>query len=187
VSTSRLQNNRIVTDWGNTGAFLPVLAWTLPKGKTMLPFDRKLDPRPAWKRALRMDWIGALLCVGWVTCLGISLQWGGITKKWNSTPVLVVSQQTHPMFHRNQLKGDDLAFNPHTSFAGGFHWLVDMDEISSHATHPIASIKTSLVTMTTQKISKLFLTKLRFFIRGGLLVSLFGECANGKRVSFPRG
>jgi hypothetical protein len=92
VGARSLLTVRLATDADDTGAFLPILAWTLPKGKTMLPFDGKLDPRPAWKRALRMDWIGALLCVGWVTCLGISLQWGGITKKWNSTPVLVVSE-----------------------------------------------------------------------------------------------
>lgn len=39
-----------------------------------------------------MDWVGSALCVGWVTCFGMSLQWGGITKEWNSAPVLAVSR-----------------------------------------------------------------------------------------------
>lgn len=56
----------------------------------MVPFDGKIDHRSQLQRIIRMDWIGALLCVGWVTCFAISLQWGGVTKKWNSPPVLAV-------------------------------------------------------------------------------------------------
>ena len=71
---------------------LPLLMWTIPRGVTMLPFDGKPDNRTKFQKILRMDWVGSALCVGWVTCFGMSLQWAGITKEWNSAPVLAVSR-----------------------------------------------------------------------------------------------
>lgn len=40
-------------------------------------------------QTLRMDWIGAVLVLGSVTCLVLGLQWGGNTKPWNSAAVIV--------------------------------------------------------------------------------------------------
>lgn len=36
-----------------------------------------------------MDWLGATLVLGSVTCLILGLQWGGNTKPWKSAAVIV--------------------------------------------------------------------------------------------------
>lgn len=56
----------------------------------MIPFNGRKDTRPIWLQILRIDWIGAILCVGWVTCFGISLSWAGITKSWSDRGVITV-------------------------------------------------------------------------------------------------
>lgn len=47
----------------------------------------------SWKgrlrQTLRLDWIGATLVLGAVTCLVLGLQWGGNTKPWSSAAVIV--------------------------------------------------------------------------------------------------
>ena len=46
---------------------------------------------------------------------------------------------------RTQLNGRDSASDPRTSSTGVFHWLVDLHEVPSHATHLVASVQTSMV------------------------------------------
>ncbi|KAJ1306947.1 hypothetical protein OPQ81_007927 [Rhizoctonia solani] len=46
------------------------------------------DDRPAWHRIVRMDWVGAVLCIGVVSSLLLGLQWGGISKPWNDPTVI---------------------------------------------------------------------------------------------------
>ncbi|KAM0790108.1 hypothetical protein ACM66B_005435 [Microbotryomycetes sp. NB124-2] len=41
------------------------------------------------RQTLRIDWVGAVLIMGAVTCLVLALQWGGNTKPWKSAAVLV--------------------------------------------------------------------------------------------------
>ncbi|CUA68868.1 Putative HC-toxin efflux carrier TOXA [Bipolaris zeicola] [Rhizoctonia solani] len=46
------------------------------------------DVRPAWHRIVRMDWVGALLCIGVVSSLLLGLQWGGTSKPWDDPTVI---------------------------------------------------------------------------------------------------
>lgn len=40
---------------------------------------------------MHLDFIGATLVAGLVTCLVLALQWGGNTKPWGDTAVIIVS------------------------------------------------------------------------------------------------
>ena len=71
---------------------------TLPHIKLLVPFDGHLDHRTSLVRLLRLDWIGVILTTGFVTCLGIGLQWGGVSKDWNDIGVIIVSCACAPMF-----------------------------------------------------------------------------------------
>jgi hypothetical protein len=57
----------------------------------LAPFDGKPDHRLMWQKLVGLDWISAVLTLGFVTCLGVGLQWGGITKPWNDAGVIAVS------------------------------------------------------------------------------------------------
>ena len=46
------------------------------------------SPRSLIRRALQLDWMGAILILGGVTTLVMALQWGGNTKPWNSAAVI---------------------------------------------------------------------------------------------------
>ncbi|WVQ81541.1 hypothetical protein IAT38_003665 [Cryptococcus sp. DSM 104549] len=71
------------------GVTLLLLALVLPSIPKLPPFDGLPDHRPVWNKILRLDWISALLTIGFVTCLGMGLQWGGVTKDWNDVGVIV--------------------------------------------------------------------------------------------------
>lgn len=45
-------------------------------------------PQPVWLRIVQLDWIGAALCSGMVTCLLLGLQWGGTSRPWNDPAVI---------------------------------------------------------------------------------------------------
>ncbi|KAL7421215.1 hypothetical protein Q5752_004100 [Cryptotrichosporon argae] len=70
------------------GVALALCLLSLPQTPVMLPFDGLPDPRPRWSRFLRIDWVGSALTFGFVTCIGIGLQYGGVTKAWNSGAVI---------------------------------------------------------------------------------------------------
>lgn len=53
------------------------------------PNDR--SARSLWNQTLRMDWVGATVCLGAITSLVLALQWGGNQKPWSSAAVIVVS------------------------------------------------------------------------------------------------
>ncbi|EUC59826.1 MFS transporter [Rhizoctonia solani AG-3 Rhs1AP] len=46
------------------------------------------DVRPAWHRIVRMDWVGAVLCIGVVSSLLLAMQWGGTSKPWDDPTVI---------------------------------------------------------------------------------------------------
>ncbi len=46
------------------------------------------DNRPMVKRLLSLDWVGAVLMLGIVSCLVLALSWGGISKPWSSPSVI---------------------------------------------------------------------------------------------------
>ncbi|OCF72452.1 hypothetical protein I204_06831 [Kwoniella mangroviensis CBS 8886] len=66
-----------------------LLLFTLPSVPKLPPFDGKPDNRPVLIKLLRLDWISAMITLGFVTCLGIGLQYGGITHDWNDPDVIV--------------------------------------------------------------------------------------------------
>ncbi|KAI5479366.1 Major facilitator transporter-like protein [Pseudohyphozyma bogoriensis] len=69
-------------------SFLAVLV--IHKAKPPLGSDPSDDrSAPALlKRAARLDWVGAVGIMGFVTSLSLALQWGGNTKPWNSGAVI---------------------------------------------------------------------------------------------------
>ncbi|KAH7335139.1 major facilitator superfamily domain-containing protein [Rhizoctonia solani] len=46
------------------------------------------DQRPVWVQIIRMDWVGAVLCIGVVSSLLLGLQWGGTSKPWDD-PIII--------------------------------------------------------------------------------------------------
>jgi len=42
------------------------------------------------KDLLLCDWVGAIIAMGWSVCLILSLQWGGVTRKWNDGGVIAM-------------------------------------------------------------------------------------------------
>ncbi|KAG8748817.1 hypothetical protein FRC11_011852, partial [Ceratobasidium sp. 423] len=46
------------------------------------------DHRPVWHRIVRMDWVGAVLCIGMVSSLLLGLQWGGTSKSWDDPTII---------------------------------------------------------------------------------------------------
>lgn len=45
--------------------------------------------RPVWRQMLvEMDLVGMTLIIGAVTCYILAMQWGGVTKAWNSSEVI---------------------------------------------------------------------------------------------------
>ncbi|KAG9003488.1 hypothetical protein FRB93_011114 [Tulasnella sp. JGI-2019a] len=53
---------------------------------SIIPVD---DGTTWWQKAIALDWVGTVLCLGMVTSLLLPLQWGGVTKPW-SDPVVIV-------------------------------------------------------------------------------------------------
>jgi hypothetical protein len=48
------------------------------------------SPREILRQTLRLDFLGAILVAGSVTCLILALQWGGNTKPWGDKDVIIV-------------------------------------------------------------------------------------------------
>ncbi|RXK37133.1 hypothetical protein M231_05584 [Tremella mesenterica] len=71
------------------GVALALLALTLPKVRLFPRYDGKPDGRSRFVRLLTLDWVSTLFTIGFVTCLGIGTQWGGVTKAWNDVGVVV--------------------------------------------------------------------------------------------------
>ncbi|GAA5935601.1 hypothetical protein JCM3775_003364 [Rhodotorula graminis] len=61
-----------------------LLKSTLPLGAD--PNDR--TTRGILRQTVRIDWLGAVLCLGAVTCLVLALQWGGNQRPWNDGGVI---------------------------------------------------------------------------------------------------
>ena len=51
----------------------------------------KYSKRDMWNQAKKLDFVGAILVAGAVTCLVMALQWGGNTKPWGDKDVIIVS------------------------------------------------------------------------------------------------
>ncbi|KAJ6521127.1 major facilitator superfamily domain-containing protein [Mycena capillaripes] len=49
----------------------------------------KRSLRDIWQQTLGLDYVGAILVAGSITCLTLSLQWGGNTKAWNDKAVII--------------------------------------------------------------------------------------------------
>lgn len=73
------------------GVALLSLALTLPSINLLPRYDGKPDYRGTLVKLVTIDWVSTLFTLGFVTCLGIGLQWGGVTKEWNSAAVIAVS------------------------------------------------------------------------------------------------
>ncbi|KAG8743762.1 hypothetical protein FRC10_011482 [Ceratobasidium sp. 414] len=43
-----------------------------------------------WRKWAALDWVGAALCLGFVTCLLLPLQWGGNTRPWTDKVVIAL-------------------------------------------------------------------------------------------------
>nr|XP_018259020.1 uncharacterized protein I303_08563 [Kwoniella dejecticola CBS 10117]OBR81178.1 hypothetical protein I303_08563 [Kwoniella dejecticola CBS 10117] len=68
-----------------------LLLLTLPSIPKLPSFDGKPDNRSVFVKLIRLDWISAIITLGFVTSLGVGLQNGGIRYEWNDTSVIVVS------------------------------------------------------------------------------------------------
>nr|XP_019009679.1 uncharacterized protein I206_05239 [Kwoniella pini CBS 10737]OCF48460.1 hypothetical protein I206_05239 [Kwoniella pini CBS 10737] len=66
-----------------------LLLLTLPSIPKLPPFDGRPDNRSILMKLIRLDWISAVITLGFVTCLGVGLQYGGITHAWNDVSVVV--------------------------------------------------------------------------------------------------
>lgn len=73
------------------GITLILLLLTIPSVPLMPPFSGIKPTHSRLVQLLHLDWIGALLTLGFVTCLGVGLQWGGVSKEWQDAGVIVVS------------------------------------------------------------------------------------------------
>lgn len=71
------------------GAVTLVGVTLLLKTTPPLGYDRT-DTRSSLQKTLDIDWIGAILIVGAVTCLAMGLQWGGNDRPWNDAGVIIV-------------------------------------------------------------------------------------------------
>ncbi|KAG9031729.1 hypothetical protein FRB95_002402 [Tulasnella sp. JGI-2019a] len=54
---------------------------------SIIPVD---DGTTWWQKAISLDWVGSILCVGMVTSLLLPLQWGGVTKPWTDKTVIAL-------------------------------------------------------------------------------------------------
>jgi MFS family permease len=61
----------------------------------------KRSPRDILRQAAHLDFIGATLVAGAVTCLVLALQWGGNTKPWNDKDIIIVSTRWSPRLTLN--------------------------------------------------------------------------------------
>lgn len=73
------------------GVALGMLLLTLPEVPLLQPFDETPNRRSTMVKLLTLDWIGVILCLAFVTCLGMGLQWGGISRSWQDGAVVLVS------------------------------------------------------------------------------------------------
>lgn len=69
---------------------LLMLILTLPQVRKLRAFDGQPDFRSTGLKLLRIDWLGGCLTIGFVTCLGVGPQWGGIAHKWSDIGVVTV-------------------------------------------------------------------------------------------------
>ncbi|KAJ7234023.1 major facilitator superfamily domain-containing protein [Mycena haematopus] len=49
----------------------------------------KRSRKDLWDQVCKIDFVGTVLVVASVTCLGLALQWGGNTKSWNDKAVII--------------------------------------------------------------------------------------------------
>ncbi|KAJ7432390.1 ABC transporter [Mycena latifolia] len=79
------------------------------------------------QQVLRLDFLGATLVAGAVTSLSLSLQWGGNTKAWNDTAVIVcfvVSGVLAAIFITWEIYIGDRAMTPTTIFKSRSVWAI---------------------------------------------------------------
>ncbi|KIJ58908.1 hypothetical protein HYDPIDRAFT_44277 [Hydnomerulius pinastri MD-312] len=69
------------------GAFAVLLVLLFLKNNPPAVSPDSVGGRSTW---LRIDWIGAILVIGFFTSLLLPLQWGGNTKPWDSATVIVL-------------------------------------------------------------------------------------------------
>lgn len=48
------------------------------------------DQRPAWKKFVQLDWVGSAITIAFATILCLALQYGGVTKAWDSPAVIAL-------------------------------------------------------------------------------------------------
>lgn len=87
------------------GITLLLLLLTIPPIPLMLPFSGIKPTDTPLARLLRLDWGGVVLTLGFVTCLGMGLQWGGVSKEWNDAGVIAVSPILFLTVHSGMEKG----------------------------------------------------------------------------------
>ncbi|KAL5637472.1 hypothetical protein ACGC1H_004034 [Rhizoctonia solani] len=66
------------------GAILVLFDARPPVRTDLFQYDK------VWRKWAALDWVGAALCLGFVTCLLLPLQWGGNTKPWNDKVVIAL-------------------------------------------------------------------------------------------------
>ncbi|KDQ20414.1 hypothetical protein BOTBODRAFT_183202 [Botryobasidium botryosum FD-172 SS1] len=66
----------------------PTSVETADPSKKSLLVVTWLSLKGSCQKMTNLDWIGAILVLGFTTCLGLALQWGGNTKPWNSGGVI---------------------------------------------------------------------------------------------------
>jgi EmrB/QacA subfamily drug resistance transporter len=54
------------------------------------PESKLYEGMTSLQKWLAMDWIGAVISVGMITCLLLPLQWGGVTRPWNDKVVIAL-------------------------------------------------------------------------------------------------
>ncbi|KAJ7082360.1 ABC transporter [Mycena belliarum] len=87
----------------------------------------KRGTRDIIQQVLRLDFVGATLVAGAITSLSLSLQWGGNTKAWNDTAVIVcfvMAGVLSAMFCAWEMRIGDRAMTPTTIFKSLSIWAI---------------------------------------------------------------